>query len=135
VSAGTSPTPLARELDLRDGQRVWFENMPENVQDEIGEYALDLIFVGHPDEGADALHVFVRDIATLEARLATFRRTMAPDGHVWVSWPTQASGGASELDEPAVRAAGLAAGFVETKKCAVDEIWSGLKFVIPKGDR
>lgn len=135
MSAGASETPLAKKLNLRDGQRVWFEAMPESVQDEIGEYALDLIFIGDPDEGADALHIFVRELASLEERLVTFRRTMAKDGHVWVSWPKKASGVAGDLDEHDVRAAGLAAGLVDTKKCAIDETWSGLKFVIPKDDR
>ena len=135
MSAGYSGTPLAKKLNLRDGQRVWFESMPESVQDEIGEYALDLIFVGDPEEGADALHVFVRDPIVLEERLVTFRRTMAKDGQVWVSWPKKESGVPSEIDEHDVRKAGLAAGFVDTKKCAVDDTWSGLKFVIPKDDR
>ena len=135
MSAGYSQIPLAKTLNLRDGRRVWFEDMPESVQDEIGEYALDLIFVADPDEGADALHIFVRDPAGLEERLANFRRTMAKDGHVWVSWPKPASGVAGDIDESDVRAAGLAAGFVDTKQCEVDETWSGLKFVIPKDDR
>ena len=135
MSAGHSETPLAKKLNLRDGQRVWFENMPESVQDEIGEYALDLIFVADPDEGADALHIFVRELAGLEDRLATFRRTMARDGHLWVSWPEKPSETTRPIEEGDVRAAGLAAGLVDTKTCAVDEAWAGLKFVIPKDHR
>ncbi|MDG5749470.1 DUF3052 family protein [Qipengyuania sp. XHP0207] len=132
MTAGYSETPLAKKLSLRDGQRVWFFEMPESVQDEIGEYALELTFVASPDERLDAAHIFVAEQALLERKLAELRRSIAPDGQVWVSWPKKGSGVATEIDEHDVREAGLAIGFVDTKKCAVDETWSGLKFVIRK---
>jgi hypothetical protein len=42
---------------------------------------------------------------------------------------------ASDLDENKVRALGLAIGLVDVKVCAVSDVWSGLKFVIPVKDR
>jgi hypothetical protein len=54
---------------------------------------------------------------------------------IWVSWPKKASGVATDVTENAVRAAALALGLVDIKVCAVDDIWSGLKFVIPKSQR
>ena len=135
MTSGYSETPLARKLSLRDGQRCWFDNMPESVQDEIDEYALELTFVGDPAEGVDAAHVFVTEAEDLREKLAGLRRQIAKDGQVWVSWPKQGSGHETALDQAEVQRIGLASGFVDTKKCAVDEIWSGLKFVIPKADR
>ncbi|MDJ0641323.1 MAG: DUF3052 family protein [Erythrobacter sp.] len=135
MPAGYSGTPLAKKLNLRDGQRCWFENMPGSVQDEIDEYALELTFVGDPDEGFDAAHIFVTGESELRSRLARLRQQVARDGQVWVSWPKKGSGQETALDQAAVQRVGLASGFVDTKKCAVDETWSGLKFVIPKADR
>ena len=135
MTSGYSETPLARKLSLRDGQRCWFDNMPESVQDEIDEYALELTFVGDPAEGVDAAHVFVTEAEDLREKLAALRRQIAKDGQVWVSWPKQGSGHETGLGQAEVQRIGLASGFVDTKKCAVDEIWSGLKFVIPKADR
>ncbi len=132
MPAGYSGTPLAKKLTLRDGQRVWFDGMPGGVQDEIGEYALELTVVSGPEDSPHAAHIFVSTRAALESKLATLRETIAKDGQVWVSWPKKASGVATEIDEHDVRAAGLAIGFVDTKKCAVDETWSGLKLVIRK---
>ena len=132
---GYSGTPLAKKLNLRDGQRCWFEGMPEDVQDEIDEYALELTFVGSPDEGIDAAHIFVTCTDALESKLGELRQHLAKDGQIWVSWPKKGSGQETELDQAEVQRIGLAAGLVDTKKCAVDEIWSGLKFVIPKKDR
>ncbi|MCA0904488.1 DUF3052 family protein [Qipengyuania aquimaris] len=132
MSAGYSDTPLAKKLSLRDGITVWFDGMPESIIDEIDEYALELTFVPGPEAGPDAAHIFVTDQAALEEKLVVLRDAISSNGHVWVSWPKQASGVATEIDEHAVREAGLALGFVDTKKCAVDETWSGLKFAIRK---
>jgi len=132
VTAGYSGTPLARKLGLRDGHRVWFNAMPESVQEEIGEYALDLILVADPSEGIDAAHIFVTERAELESRLATLRHQIAKDGQVWVSWPKKASKVPTDITEDTIREVCLPLGFVDTKVCAVDQTWSGLKLVIRK---
>lgn len=135
MNTGHSDTPLAKKLNLRDEQRVWFEDMPANIQDEIDEYALELIFVGSPAEGFDAGHIFVVNAETLTDKLTRLRPFLSSDGQIWVSWPKQGSDQELALDQTDVLRIGMAAGFVDTKDCAVDEIWSGIKFVIPKAER
>ncbi|TNE51639.1 MAG: DUF3052 family protein [Sphingomonadales bacterium] len=106
--------------------------MPESVQDEIGEYALDLIIVANPADGIDAAHVFTAERTELEGKLAALRHQIAKNGHIWVSWPKKASGVPTDITEDTVREVCLPMGLVDTKVCAVDEIWSGLKLVIRK---
>ena len=130
--AGYSGTPLAKKLNLRDGQRVWFEAMPESVLDEIDEYAFELIPVADPAQGMDAAHLFVTERAVLEARLALLRDQVSADGQIWVSWPKQAAKVATDITEDTVREVALPLGLVDTKVCAVDEVWSALKLVIRK---
>ena len=75
------------------------------------------------------IHRFARlqkDLAKDFPRLA---RTLADEGTLWVSWPKQASGVETDLNENVVRELGLAQGLVDIKVCAVDDVWSGLKFV------
>ena len=132
MSAGYSGTPLAKKLGLRDGQRVWFSAMPGSVQEEIGEYALELIFVADPATGIDAAHVFVTERVELEALLSALRDQIAPDGQVWVSWPKKAANVPTDIVEDTIREVALPLGFVDTKVCAIDETWSGLKLVIRK---
>ncbi|MBU7579250.1 MAG: DUF3052 family protein [Porphyrobacter sp.] len=132
MASGYSGTPLAKKLTLRDGMRVWFDAMPEHVIDEIDEYALELTFVGDPAEGVDAAHIFVTEKAALEAHLANLRRQIAPDGQIWVSWPKKAAGMPTDITEDTIREVCLPLGLVDTKVCAVDETWSGLKLVIRK---
>lgn len=132
MSSGYSGTPLAKKLSLRDGLRVWFHAMPESVQDEIGEYALELIIVADPADGIDAAHVFTAERTELEEKLAALRHQIAKNGHIWVSWPKRASGVPTDITEDTVREVCLPMGLVDTKVCAVDETWSGLKLVIRK---
>ena len=132
MASAYSGTPLAKKLSLRDGQRVWFEGMPEHVQDEIDEYALDLIFVADPAEGIDAAHVFVTERSVLEQRLNSLRHQISPDGQVWVSWPKQVAKVPTDITEDTIRDVALPLGFVDTKVCAIDAVWSALKLVIRK---
>ncbi len=132
ASSGYSGTPLVKKLTLRDGMRVWFDAMPEHVIDEIDEYALDLIFVADPVKGLDAAHIFVTEREVLEGRLIMLRQRLAPDGQIWVSWPKKASGVATDITEDTIRELCLPLGLVDTKVCAIDETWSGLKLVIRK---
>lgn len=128
MTRDNSAPPLAKRLSLRDGQRVWFDAMPEAIMDEIDEYALELHFVAGPKDAPDASHLFVTDRAALASKLAQLRETMAQDGHVWVSWKRHGS----ELSEEDVRDAALGLGFIETRTFDLDEIWSAMKFAIRK---
>lgn len=132
MTAGYSGTPLAKKLNLRDGMRVWFNAMPEDVFDEIAEYALELTFVADPAEGIDAAHIFVMERGLLDEKLAMLRQRIASDGQVWVSWPKAAARVATDITEDTIRELALPLGFVDTKVCAIDETWSGLKLVIRK---
>lgn len=132
MASGYSETPLAKKLSLRDGQRVWFLAMPENVQDEIDEYALELTFIADPADGIDAAHIFVTERARLEELLTTLRNQISTDGQIWVSWPKKASKLSTDISEDTIREVCLPLGLVDTKVCAVDQTWSGLKLVIRK---
>ena len=132
MTTAYSGTPLAKKLSLRDGMRVWFDAMPDHVFDEIAEYALELTFVADPAHGIDAAHVFVTERGALDARLAALRQQIAPDGQIWVSWPKKAAKVPTDITEDTIREVCLPLGLVDTKVCAVDEVWSGLKLVIRK---
>ncbi|MBD2841949.1 DUF3052 family protein [Erythrobacter rubeus] len=134
MTAGYSGTPLAKKLTLKDGMRVWFDGMPGNIRKEIDKFDLTLSEQESPDLGFDGAHIFVRSEASLISKVNDLRRTMDKDGQLWVSWPKKTSGVETEISEHDVRQAGLEAGLVDTKKCAVDEVWSGLKFVVRKAD-
>ena len=135
MTAGYSGTPLAKKLTLKNGYSCWFDAMPQNIRDEIDGFGLDLHILAAPEEGMNAAHVFVTEADDLASKLKPLRRQIASDGQIWVSWPKKGSGMETALDQAAVQRTGLASDLVDIKKCAVDQLWSGLKFVIPKDQR
>ena len=84
---------------------------------------------------ADLTVTFHDRLASLAARLPTLFERTSPDGMVWVCWPKKASKLPTDLDENVVRDLGLELGFVDVKVAAIDETWSGLKFVRRLRDR
>jgi hypothetical protein len=136
--AGYSGTPLPRKLGIRPGDRVLLDGasdafetdtlgpLPDGVvvHRRAGRTAYDVVLVFR--DSAKALHrTLDRDIA----------RTAPPAGRLWIAWPKKASGVATDLSDGVVREAGLAAGVVDTKVCAIDATWSGLMFVRRLKDR
>jgi hypothetical protein len=74
-------------------------------------------------------------MAEIARRVPALKARLDPAGGLWVAWPKKSSGVATDVSESAVRAAGLAAGLVDNKVCAIDETWSGLRFVKRLKDR
>lgn len=133
--AGYSGTPLVRKLGIKSGMRCAVLDPPAHYWDLLVGLPddLDMLDASAPDLAF--AHVFVRERTGLADRLSNLRRSIAPDGMIWVSWPKKASGVPTDVTGNVVRQAGLAAGLVDVKVCAVDDTWSGLKFVIPRSDR
>lgn len=137
-SAGYSGTPLARKLGLKPAMSVRLLGAPADYWDLFGSDLDNLELVRlEPEEGANArfTHLFARRRETLRDRFAAARAGMAEDGMVWASWPKKSSGLPSEVGRAEVMEAGKKVGLVDVKVCAVDETWSGLKFVIPVAER
>jgi hypothetical protein len=126
--AGYSGTPLPKKLGIKEQFRVAFLGLPANVKADL-KTALAGCQIAK-DEPVDFAMIFVRTAGELKKQFPRFSKLLAPSGMLWVSWPKKASGVASDLDENEVRRIGLEAGLVDVKVCAVNEIWSGLKFVI-----
>ena len=135
MPAGTSGTPLAKKLGIKPGTRVVALGAPPDypaLLDPIPEGAtVDDELEAH----AAFVHFFATERAVLETRLPQLEDALAPDGILWISWPKKAAKVQTDLDSNVVRRLGLDAGLVDVKVCAVDETWSGLKFVYRLKDR
>jgi hypothetical protein len=130
--SGYSGTPLATKLSLKDGMRTWWDEMPGSVRAEIERSRIVLTHLLWPEAPIDAAHIFVTERADMAADIRRVLPHLAPNGFIWVSWPKQASRMPTDINEDAIRAVALPLGLVDTKVCAVDDIWSGLKLVIRK---
>ena len=130
MTAGYSGTPLARKLSLKDGQRVWWEGMPDGIRDEIGREGLALDLLAAPEAPIDAVHVFVTSRAALEEAIRRLLPRLDRSGFIWVSWPKKAAKRPTDVTEDVIRAVALPMGLVDVKVCAVDATWSALKLTI-----
>lgn len=136
--SGYSGTPLVRKLGLKGGMSVRTFNPPAHYWELVGQSAASLGAASLGDgmaQKADFIHLFSTDSQTLREAFAMARSCMADDGMVWASWPKKSSGVRSQIGRSEVMAAGKKVGLVDVKVCAVDEVWSGLKFVIPREKR
>jgi hypothetical protein len=130
--AGYSGPPLAQKLGIVAGTRVLLAGSPADYRKTLGPLPPDVHIESQLAASVDIAHLFTAERATLEKSLAAFRRTLRPTAVVWVSWPKQSSGVATEITEDTVRKVALPMGFVDVKVCAIDDVWSGLKLVVRK---
>lgn len=133
--AGYSGTPLVKKLGLRDGQVALLLGLPAGLT-EISAFPgfaeVVTSIEAAVSRGCDYIHVFETERKALETSSAALAARLKPDGMLWISWPKRASGVATTLSEDALREIFLALGLVDVKVCAVDAVWSGLKFVFRK---
>jgi hypothetical protein len=135
---GYSGTPLPRKLGLKDGQVAAFVDLPENLgflRQAVafaGVADITAEMIGRQHGGLDVLHVFTTSRATLVEQRDAMRAAIRPEGTIWISWPKKAAKVSTDITEDVLRAVLLPTGLVDVKVCAVDEIWSGLKFVVRK---
>jgi hypothetical protein len=133
-TSGYSGTPLHRKLGVKPDSRVLLSAAPPG-------FALDAVPPGavvHARAAGSAYDVIVAfcpDRRRLTGRFDRLSERLATAGALWVAWPKRASGVATDLDENVVRDVGLAGGLVDVKVAAIDDTWSGLKFVRRVRDR
>ena len=134
-TAGYSGTPLPRKLGIKEGSRVLLVHEPDGFARTLGELPAAVEFLAPGAGELDVVVVFVRALAALRAEFAPLAAALRPAGGLWVAWPKRSSGVATDLSENVVRELGLEEGLVDNKVCAIDETWSGLRFVWRLRDR
>ena len=133
--AGYSGTPLITKLGVKPGFRVALVNAPKNFKEELGPLPEAAKFKPPTGEGLDVILVFVASEKQLLMKFAPLAAKLQKNGMIWVAWPKKSSGVVTDLTFNNVQRIGLDAGLVDVKICAVNEIWSGLKFVYRLKDR
>jgi hypothetical protein len=133
--AGYSGTPLVRKLGIRPGATVMLDRAPDCFDGTLGELP-DGVAVRRRLRGPfDVIVSFHVRRAELERRLPALKAALAEDGGLWLAWPKGSSGVSTDLGEGVVRELGLETGLVDNKVCAIDDTWSGLRFVYRLANR
>ena len=131
--AGYSGTPLVTKLGIKDTHTVLLDGVPDSV--DLGALPGRLRRRLPAAQTLDVTLTFHDTHAALARRMPQLVERTVGNGMVWVCWPKKASRMPTDLDENRVRDLGLSVGVVDVKVCAIDERWSGLKFVRRLADR
>lgn len=134
--AGYSETPLAKKLGIKEGFRVGLMHSPKNFKKELGSLPAKVkISVADLHKPLDLIILFTDSKRTLKTEFPILAEKLEVNGMLWIAWPKKSSGVPTDLSFDTVQQTGLQAGLVDVKICAVNEIWSGLKFVYRLKDR
>jgi len=129
-----SATPLAKKLGIVGGVRFALLNAPAGFVQTLNAPP-EATSARSFSTGCDVVLIFARSAAEMTKRLGVVRRSMKPTASVWLVWPKRTSGIATDLTDEVVRQLGLRSELVDVKVCAINETWSGLKFVVRLADR
>jgi hypothetical protein len=125
--AGYSGTPLLKKLGIKDGQVILLRNAPSRLPEELQGYAETKL-----EKNLDGVLLFADSEAMFKAEFGLVTQAIQAEGMIWVAWPKKSSGIRTDLTESVIRDHALKTPFVDVKVCAIDDTWSGLKFVIRK---
>jgi ribosomal protein L22 len=134
-TAGYSKTKLAKKLGIKEGFTIRLVNEPSYYWQLFEDIPKEIEIVADQKSKKDFIHYFAKNKKGLQKDIFTLRNEIKPNGMVWISWPKKSSKIVTDIMENDVRNTALASGLVDIKVCAVDDVWSGLKFVIRVKDR
>lgn len=130
-----SGTPLLKKLGLKAGIKVlllhapdnYFALLENNIQNQLCK----------KNDLPDFIHLFAKTNFEFEAAMKQLYPLYKKNTSliIWVSWYKKASGIATDITEDIIRSYALGHGLVDVKVCAVSDLWSGLKLVVPLAKR
>ena len=134
--AGYSGTPLVKKLGFKEGHRAGLVNAPNDFEEQLEQLPNSVQIVrGRLPKNLDLIVFFADSQRMLRRDFKQVAGKLAQNGMLWIAWPKRASGVVTDLSDGSVRQIGLDAGLVDVKVCAINDIWSGLKFVYRLRDR
>lgn len=130
----SAEVPLAKKLGIKEGFRITFLNAPSGFRESLGELPARVKIIG-VQKPLDLIVFFPKSQDDLETKFTKLAEKLSPAGMLWVAWPKKSAQVETDLTFESVQQTGLAAGLVDNKVCAINEVFSGLRFVFRLEDR
>jgi hypothetical protein len=130
-----SQTPLAKKIGIKEGFNIRLVNQPDYYFNLFVDFPENVAIKTEKKSKKNLIHFFTKDASELNDHILQLKNEIELNGMIWISWPKKASKIQTDITEDFVRHLALKNGLVDIKVCAIDEIWSGLKLVIPVKDR
>ncbi|MDX1470673.1 MAG: DUF3052 domain-containing protein [Flavobacteriaceae bacterium] len=125
-----SKTPLAKKLGIKEGFTIKLVTPPSDYFKLLGDFPESIQVVSESESKKNLIHYFVKSKKELEDEILQLKDELYQNGALWISWPKMTSKVETDLNGNMVRKIGLDSGLVDIKVCAINGVWSGLKFVI-----
>jgi hypothetical protein len=125
-------TPLVVKLGIKPGSKLLVVNEPPGFRELLIGLPGDVETVDADKEPADVIVFFSIDAAEVKRTFPKLKKRLNPGGGLWVAWPKKTSGVETDVTFEVVQPTGLKAGLVDNKICAIDDTWTGLRFVFRK---
>ena len=122
--------PLVQKLGIKEGTRLCTVNAPANFRELLGEVPLAVEWANRLRPPLDIVVAFHARRSGLVANWPSLVEAVVPDGAIWIAWPKKASGKETDITDAVVREELLRHGWVDNKVCAIDDTWTGLRFVV-----
>lgn len=135
TNTGYSGTPLAKKLGIKEGFTIRVVNQPDYYFKLFTDFPEKVSITSNKNVKKNLIHFFTKKAKELIDNISLLKNEIEENGMIWVSWPKKASKIQTDITEDTVRNLALQNGLVDIKVCAVDEVWSGLKLVIPMKER
>jgi hypothetical protein len=135
ATAGYSDTALIKKLGIKAEMKVLIINKPDDyyklLEADINDQSCK------KNETPDLVHLFVKSMKEFEAEMKKLKNfcKQNPTITIWVSWYKKAAKLPTDITEDTIRNYALKNDLVDVKVCAVSDIWSGLKLVVPVAKR
>ncbi len=133
--AGYSGTPLAKKLGIKEGFAIKIIDAPAYYTELFTDMPASVNMKPRKGQQVNMIHAFITQASVLHKNIVAWKEMIVQDGMIWVSWPKKAAKVTTDVTEDVIRNAALENGLVDVKVCAIDDVWSGLKLVIPVKDR
>lgn len=135
MTAGYSGTPLIQKLGIKPAMKLHLINKPADYTELLQEDVKKQLM--KKNETPDLIHLFAKNYKEFETAMKGLKKiiTANPNIIIWISWYKKSAGIATDLTEDVIRHYALKNNLVDVKVCAVSEIWSGLKLVVPLAKR
>ncbi len=133
--AGYSATPLAKKLGIKPGFKMHLINAPDYYFRLFTDIPSDIQLLKDKKSKKNFIHLFAKDVKMYETHIHDLRNEIEQDGIIWISWYKRSAKIPTDLTQDIIRNTALLIGLVDVKVCAVDDLWSGLKLVIPLKNR
>lgn len=130
-----SSRSLSEKLGLKADTTVVFLNMPAQILKTLKPFPSNMRIKQRLTGTVEYIHFFITTEVELRRWFPTLCQHLAKNGLLWISWPKKSAKMVTDLDENMIRDIGLTHGVVDVKVVAIDETWSGLKFVYRLKDR